>query len=149
MKKKRPETSMNTDERPEDYDEGAGDKYLDVENYYEYGGTIDADKWLNVRGDCTAIPSVNLLFDTCEYEIEYLDVEIIMNMGTIDADEWLNVRGDCTAIPSLNLLFDTREYEIEFTDRTGNQFLHLQEATDHKRDNSTVLRSEGMGHGAK
>jgi hypothetical protein len=37
----------------------------------------------------------------------------------------------------------------EFTDGTGNQFLHLQEATDHKRDNIAVPRSaEGMGHGA-
>jgi hypothetical protein len=53
-----------------------------------------------------------------------------------------------TANPNTNPLFDTREYEIEFTDRTGNQFLHLQGATDHKRDNSAVPRSEGTGHGA-
>jgi hypothetical protein len=101
---KRLETSMNTDERPKDYDEEAGDKYLDV--------------------------------------------EIIMNMCTNDVDEWLNVHGDCTENPSTNSLFDTREFEIEFTDGTGNRFLYLQEATDHKRDNSAVPRSEGTGHGA-
>jgi hypothetical protein len=71
-----------------------------------------------------------------------------MNMNTNDADEWLNVRGDCTTNLRANPLFDTREYDIEFTDGTENQFLHLQEATDHKRDNSAVPRSEGTGHGA-
>jgi hypothetical protein len=80
---------------------------------------------------------------------KYLNGEIIMNMGYNDADEWLNVRGDWTANLSANPLFDTREYEIEFTDGTvNNQFLHLQETTDHKRDSGAVPILEGTGHGA-
>jgi hypothetical protein len=63
-----------------------------------------------------------------------------------------------------NPLFDTREYEIEFTDGTrekyqaniiaenmyaqvdseGNQYLLLQEITDHRSDNSAIPISEGM-----
>jgi hypothetical protein len=62
-----------------------------------------------------------------------------------------------------NPLFDTREYEIEFTDGTtekyqvniiaenmfaqvdseGNQYLLLQEITDHKKDNSAISISDG------
>jgi hypothetical protein len=62
-----------------------------------------------------------------------------------------------------NPLFDTREYEIEFTDGThkryqaniiaenmyaqvdseGNQYLLLQEITDHRSDNSAIPISEG------
>jgi hypothetical protein len=72
MMMKRPETSMNTDERPKDYDEEAGDKYLNVKIIMNMG-TNDADKWLNVRGDCTANPNANPLFDTHEYEIEFTD----------------------------------------------------------------------------
>ena len=36
----------------------------------------------------------------------------------------------------------------EFKDGTGNRFLHLQGAMDHKRDNSAVPRLEGTGNGA-
>jgi hypothetical protein len=80
---------------------------------------------------------------------KYLNIGIIMNIGTNDADNWLNVRGDWTANLSANPLFDTREYKIESTDVIiGNQILHLQEITDHKRDNSAVPISEGTGHGA-
>ena len=63
-----------------------------------------------------------------------------------------------------NPLFDTREYEIKFTDGTrekyqaniiaenmyaqvdseGNQYLLLQEITDHRSDNSAIPISEGM-----
>jgi hypothetical protein len=67
-----------------------------------------------------------------------------------------------------NPMFDTQEYEIEFTNGThekyqanviakntvaqvdskGNQFLLLQEITDHKKDNSAILISDGTIHGA-
>jgi hypothetical protein len=47
---KRPEISMNTDSRPEDNEEEAGDKYVAIEIIINMG-TNDADKWLNVRGD--------------------------------------------------------------------------------------------------
>jgi hypothetical protein len=65
-----------------------------------------------------------------------------------------------------NPLFDTREYEIEFADGTrnkyqanvtaaernmfaqvdseGNQFLLLQEVTDHKEDHSAIPILDGM-----
>jgi hypothetical protein len=66
-----------------------------------------------------------------------------------------------------NPLFDTREYEIKFMDGTrekyqanviaenmfaqldteGNQFLLLQEITDHRSDNSAIPVSEGMTDG--
>ena len=62
-----------------------------------------------------------------------------------------------------NPLFDTREYEVEFTDGTrkkyqanitaenmfkqvdneGNQYLLLQEITDHRKDNSAIPISDG------
>jgi hypothetical protein len=65
-------------------------------------------------------------------------------------------------------MFDTQEYKIEFTDGTnekyqanviaknmfaqveskGNQFLLLQEITNHKKDNSTIPISNGTIHGA-
>jgi hypothetical protein len=67
-----------------------------------------------------------------------------------------------------NPLFDTHEYEIEFTDRThkkyqaniitenmfaqvnneGNQFLLLQEITDHRSDHSAIPILDGMVHSA-
>jgi ribosomal protein L27 len=62
-----------------------------------------------------------------------------------------------------NPLFDSQEYEVKFTDGTrekyqvniiaenmfaqvdskGNQFLLLQEITDHKKDHSAIPISEG------
>jgi hypothetical protein len=65
-------------------------------------------------------------------------------------------------------LFDSREYEIEFADGTrdkyqanviaenmfaqvdseGNQFLLLQEVTDHKKDHSAIPISDGTVQGA-
>jgi len=67
-----------------------------------------------------------------------------------------------------NPLFDTREYKIEFTDGTrekyqaniiaenmyaqvdseGNQYLLLQEITDHRSDNSAIPILEGTVHSA-
>ena len=121
---------MNTEERPEDDDEEAVDKYLNV--------------------------------------------ELIMNMGTNDERRGRVVKrsrgldDEPIGRAHENPLFDTREYEIEFTDGTrekyqanviaenmfaqvdneGNQFLLLQEITDHKSDNSAIPIAEGMTHGA-
>jgi hypothetical protein len=64
---------VNTDEKPEDYNKEAGDKYLNVEIIMNSMCTNDADEWLNVRGNCTANPGANPLFDTHEYEIEFTD----------------------------------------------------------------------------
>jgi hypothetical protein len=121
---------MNTDERPDDEDEDAVDKYLNV--------------------------------------------ELIMNMGTNDERRGRVIKrsrgldGESVGRAHANPLFDTREYEVEFTDGTyekyqaniiaenmfaqvdteGNQFLLLQEISDHKTDNSAIQIADGMIRGA-
>ena len=100
---------------------------------------------------------------------KYLNVELIMNMGTNDEQcghvikrSW-GLVGEAISQAHANPLFDTREYEVEFMDGTheryqaniiaenmfaqvdneGNQYLLLQEITDHKKDNSAIPISEG------
>jgi hypothetical protein len=100
---------------------------------------------------------------------KYLNVELIMNMGTNDERRGRVIKrtrgldGEPIGRAHANPLFDTREYEIEFTDGTydryqaniiaenmyaqvdseGNQYLLLQEITDHRSDNSAIPISEG------
>jgi hypothetical protein len=100
---------------------------------------------------------------------KYLNVELIMNMGTNDERRGRVIKrtrgldGEPIGRAHANPLFDTREYEIEFTDGTnekyqaniiaenmfaqvdseGNQYLLLQEITDHKKDNSAIPISDG------
>jgi hypothetical protein len=99
-----------------------------------------------------------------------LNVELIMNMGTNDERRGRAIKrmrgldGEPISCSHPNPLFDTREYEIEFTDGSnekyqaniiaenmfaqqvddeGNQYLLLQEITNHKKDNSAIPISDG------
>ena len=100
---------------------------------------------------------------------KYLNIELIMNMGTNDERRGRVIKrtrgldGKPIGHAHANPLFDTREYKIEFTDGTheryqanviaenmyaqvdseGNQYLLLQEITDHRSDNSAIPISEG------
>ncbi len=97
---------------------------------------------------------------------KYLNAELIMNVGTNDERRGRVVKrsrgldGEAIGRAHVNPLFDTRKYEVEFTDGTrekyqaniiaenvddeGNQYMLLQEITDHKKDNSAIPMSEGM-----
>jgi hypothetical protein len=105
---------------------------------------------------------------------KYLNVELIMNMGTNDERRGHVIKrtrgldGKPIGRAHANPLFDTREYEIKFTDGThkkyqaniiaenmyaqvnseGNQYLLLQEITDHQSDNSAIPILEGTVHSA-
>jgi hypothetical protein len=101
---------------------------------------------------------------------KYLNVELIMNMGTKDEQRGRVIKrtrgldGKPIRRVHANPLFDTRQYNIEFTDvahekyqaniiaeimfaqvdTEGNQFLLLQEITDHKSDRSAIPIPDGM-----
>ena len=101
---------------------------------------------------------------------KYLNVELILNVGTNDERRGRVIKrsrgldGEPIGRAHTNPLFDTREYEVEFTDGTrdkyqanviaenmfaqvddeGNQYLLLQEITDHRKDNSAIPISDGM-----
>jgi hypothetical protein len=102
-----------------------------------------------------------------------INLELIMNTGTNDERRGRVIKrsqgldDEPIGRAHANPLFDTRKYKIKFTDGThekyqanvienmlaqvdteGNQFLLLQEITDHKRYNSAIPMSEGMIHGA-
>jgi hypothetical protein len=100
---------------------------------------------------------------------KYLNAELIMNLGTNDERRGRVTKrtrgpdGETIGRAHANPLFDTREYEIEFTngmhekyqaniiaenmyaqvDNEGFQYLMLKEITDHKKDASAILISEG------
>jgi hypothetical protein len=99
----------------------------------------------------------------------YLNVELIMNMGTNDERRGRVVKrsrgldGEPIGRAHTNPLFDTREYEVEFTDGThekyqanviaenmyaqvddeGNEFILLDEITDHRSDASAIPITDG------
>jgi hypothetical protein len=105
---------------------------------------------------------------------KYFTVELIMNTGTNDERRGRVIKrlwgldDEPIGRAHANPLFDTREYKIKFTDGTrekyqanviaenmfaqvdteGNQFLLLQEITDHRSDNRAIPISKGMIHGA-
>jgi hypothetical protein len=104
----------------------------------------------------------------------YLNVELIMNMGTNDERRGRVVKrsrgldGEPIGRAHTNPLFDTREYEVEFTDGThekyqanviaenmyaqvddeGNEFILLDEITDHRSDASAIQIADGTIRGA-
>ena len=100
---------------------------------------------------------------------KYLNVELLMNVGTNDKrcghvikQSW-GVDGGLISHAHTNPLFDTHEYEVEFTDGTckkyqanvitenmyaqlddeGNQFLMLEEITDHCKDAGAISIADG------
>jgi ribosomal protein L31E len=121
---------MNTKERPEDDDEEAVDKYLNVElimntgtNDERRGRVIKCSRGLDDEPIRRA--HANPLFDTREYKIKSTD-------GTREKYQ-------------ANVIAENMFAQV---DTKGNQFLLLQEITDHKSDNSAIPISEGMIHGA-
>jgi hypothetical protein len=106
---------MHTDERPEDDDKEAVDKYLNVElimnmgtNDEQHGRVVKWSRGLDSEPIGHAHANT-FLFDTREYEIEFAD-------GTRDKDQ-------------ANVI---TENMFAQSDSEGNQFLRLQEVTDHK-----------------
>jgi ribosomal protein L31E len=99
----------------------------------------------------------------------YLNVELIMNTGTNDERRGRVIKrsrgldGEPIGHAHNNPLFDTREYEVEFTDGMhekyqanviaenmyaqvndeGNEFLLLDEITDHRSDGSAIQIADG------
>jgi hypothetical protein len=121
---------MHTDERPEDDDEEAVDKYLNVELLMNVGtnderhGRVVKRSW-GLDSEPIGRAHANPLFDTREYEIEFTD-------GTHEKYQ-------------ANVIAENMFAQV---DSEGNQFLLLQEITDHKKDHSAIPISEGTVQGA-
>jgi hypothetical protein len=115
---------MLTDERPNDEYEEAVDKYLNVELIMK--GTNDKRRGCMIKrmqgldGEPISHAHANPLFDTREYEIEFTD-------GTNEKYQ-------------VNIIAENMFAQV---DSKGNQYLLLQEITDHKKDNSTIPISDG------
>ena len=117
---------MHTDERPDDDDEEAVDKYLNVELIMDVG-TNDERRGRVVKrsrgldGEPIGRSHNNPLFDTREYEVEFTD-------GSREKYQ-------------ANIIAENMFAQV---DSEGNQYLLLKEITDHKHDNSAIPISEGM-----
>jgi hypothetical protein len=121
---------MNIDERPEDDDEEAIDKYLNVElimnmgtNDERRGRVVKRSRGLD--GDPIGRAHVNPLFDTREYEVEFTD-------GTHERYQ-------------ANVIAENMYAQV---DDEGNEYLLLSEITDHKSDGSAVQIADGMTRSA-
>jgi hypothetical protein len=115
---------MLTNERPDDEDEEAVDKYLNVEiimnmgtNDERRGRVIKRTRGLD--GDPISRAHASPLFDTREYEIEFTD-------GTNEKYQ-------------VNIIAENMFAQL---DSKGNQNLLLQEIMDHKKDNSAIPISD-------
>jgi hypothetical protein len=150
-------------------------RYLDdIDDDVNPGVTREEDKHTPSAEDYGDMHTDERLEDDDKEAVDkYLNVELVMNIGTKDERRGCVIKrlrgfdGEPIGCAHANPLFDTREYEIKFTDGThekyqaniiaetmfaqvdnkGNQYLLLQEITDHKRDNSAILISEGARMG--
>jgi hypothetical protein len=147
--------SMYLDDIEEDENPGvAYANYANTPSDDEYGDMITAER-----------PEE----DEEEAIDNYLNVELIMNTGTNDErcgrviKRSRGLDGEPIGRAHNNPLFDTREYEVEFTDGThekyqanviaenmyaqvddeGNEFLLLDEITDHRSDGSAIQIADG------
>jgi hypothetical protein len=116
---------MLTDKRPDDEDEVAVDKYLNVELIMNMGTNDERrgrviKRMQGLDREPIGRAHANPLFDTREYEIEFTD-------GT-------NERYQANIIA---------ENMFSQVDSEGNQYLLLQEIMDHKKDNSAISISDG------
>jgi hypothetical protein len=116
---------MNTKDQPEEDDEEAIDKYLNVElimnmgtNDERCGCVIKRSRGLD--GEAIGQAHANPLFDTREYEVEFTD-------GTRERYQ-------------ANIITKNMYAQV---DNEGNQYFLLQEITNHKKDNSAIPISEG------
>ena len=117
---------MHTDDRLDDDDEDAIDKYLNVElimdvrsNDEQCGHVVKCSQGLD--GEPIGRLHNNPLFDTWEYEVEFTD--------------------GCQEKYQVNIITENMFAQV---DSEGNQYLLLKEITDHKHDNSAIPISEGM-----
>jgi hypothetical protein len=116
---------MLIEERPEEDDEEAMDKYLNIElimnagtNDERFGRVLKRSRGLD--GEPIGHAHANPLFATREYEIEFTD-------GTQEKYQ-------------ANIIAENMFAQV---DSEGNQHLLLKEITDHKSDNSAIPISEG------
>ena len=117
---------MNIEARPDDDDEEAIDKYLNVELILDVGTDGERrgrviKRLRGLDGEPIGRAHSNPLFDTREYEIEFTD-------GSRDKYQ-------------ANVIAENMYAQV---DDEGNQYLLLQEITDHKSDNSAIPISDGM-----
>jgi hypothetical protein len=116
---------MHTEDRPEDDNQEAIDKYLNVELIMNMGtndeqcGHVIKRSW-GLDGEAISQAHANPLFDTREYEVEFTDV----------------THERCQA----NIIAENMFAQV---DNEGNLYLLLQEITDHKKDKSAIPISEG------
>jgi hypothetical protein len=116
---------MLIEERPEEDDKEAMDKYLNIElimnvgtNKERFGHVLKRARGLD--GEPIGHAHANPLFDTNEYEIEFTD-------GTREKYQ-------------VNIIAKNMLAQV---DSEGNQHLLLKEITDHKSNNSAILISKG------
>ena len=113
-------------ERPEDDDEEAIDRYLNMELIMDVGTSGERRGRVIKRsrgpdGEPIGRAHTNPLFDTREYDIEFTD-------GAIERY-------------TANVIAENMFAQV---DEEGNMYMILQEIVDHKKDNSAVPMAEGM-----
>jgi hypothetical protein len=117
---------MIVEERPDDDDEEAIDKYLNAElildvgtNNERRGRVVKRSRGLD--GEAIGRAHTNPLFDTREYDVEFTD-------GTREKYQ-------------ANIIAENMFAQV---DDEGYQYLILDEITDHRKDNSGISISDGM-----
>jgi hypothetical protein len=116
---------MLIDDRPEDDDEEAIDKYLNVELTMGIGSDSErrgrvTKRSRGMEGDAIGRAHTNPLFDTREYDIEFTD-------GTVEKY-------------TANIIAENMFAQV---DDEGNMYQILSEITDHKTDGTAIPISEG------
>jgi Reverse transcriptase (RNA-dependent DNA polymerase) len=117
---------MHVGARPDDDDEEAVDKYLNVELILDVGHNDERRGRVVKRsrgpdGEPIGRAHANPLFDTREYEVEFSD-------GSREKYQ-------------ANIIAENMFAQV---DSEGRQYLLLQEITDHRCDNSAIHISDGM-----
>ena len=117
---------MITGERPEADDEEAVDRYLNVEIILD---VRSANKWRvrvakrsrGLDGEAVGHAHTNPFFDTSEYYMEFTDGSVEKYTANVISENMFT------------------QVEDEF-----NQYLLINEITDHRKDNTAILISDGM-----
>ena len=124
---------MITGERPELDGEEAIDKYLNVELISDFGSVNErrgrvAKHSQGLDSEAVGRAHANPFFDTREYDIEFMD-------GSVDKY-------------TVNLITENMSAQV---DDEVNQYLLMNEITDHSKENTAIPISDGMtrGHNGK
>jgi len=117
---------MITEERPEEDDQEAIDKYVNAELLLDVGTDNErrgrvVKRSRGLDGQPVGRAHANVLFDTREYDVEFTD-------GSREKYQ-------------ANVIAENMFAQV---DDEGNQFLVFQEICDHRKDNSAIPISEGM-----